>query len=96
MQFVIIARDGTDDGALERRMAARDTHLQNIETYKEHMITAAATLNDAGEMNGSVVIVDFPSRVELDAWLQDEPYVKQGVWVDINVQPCKVAPSLMK
>ena len=96
MQFVVIGRDGTDASALQRRMTAREAHLQNIENHRAHIVTAAATLDEQGSMNGSVVIVDFPSRTELDAWLQDEPYVKQGVWVDINVQPCKVAPLFMK
>ncbi len=96
MQFVVIGRDGTDEDALQRRVNAREAHLQNIENHRAHIVTAAATLDEQGNMNGSVMIVDFPSRAELDAWLQDEPYVKQGVWVDINVQPCKIPPSFMK
>ena len=28
MQFIVIGHDGNDDGALERRMAARDAHLK--------------------------------------------------------------------
>lgn len=46
MQFVVIGRDGTDAGALERRTAAREAHLQNIERHKTHIITAAATLDE--------------------------------------------------
>ena len=77
MQFVVIGRDGTDASALQRRMTAREAHLQNIENHRAHIVTAAATLDEQGSMNGSVVIVDFPSRTELDAWLQDEPPPRQ-------------------
>ena len=30
MQFVIIARDGKDEGALRRRMDARDAHIKDF------------------------------------------------------------------
>jgi hypothetical protein len=29
-------------------------------------------------MIGSALFVEFPSRVELDAWLEREPYVRQN------------------
>ena len=30
MQFLVVAKDGTDDGALERRKQTRPTHLESI------------------------------------------------------------------
>lgn len=35
MQFIINAYDATDDNAVERRMAARPEHLENIQKVKE-------------------------------------------------------------
>ena len=35
MQFLVTAQDGTDEGALERRMNARPRHLENIRKVKE-------------------------------------------------------------
>jgi len=41
-------------------------------------------------MNGSIYIVDFLSRKELDKWLKVEPYVTGKVWEKIDIIPCKV------
>ena len=96
MQFTIIARDGTDADALQRRMNARAAHMQNIEDHRSQMLMGAATLDDQGNMNGSILLAEFPSREALDEWLKAEPYVTQGVWTDVTVLPCKVAPTFLK
>ncbi|MGE8538027.1 MAG: YciI family protein, partial [Acinetobacter sp.] len=36
---------------------------------------------------GSTIIVDFDSREALDTWLQDEPFLKEGVYAHIDVKP---------
>ncbi len=93
MQFVIIGRDGTDEDALERRMAAREGH---IAAFKEGMengqnIIGGALLNDNNEMAGSMMVVEFESREALDVWLKTDPYVSGGVWQDIEIIPFKMA-----
>ncbi|MEB1808322.1 MAG: YciI family protein [Bacillaceae bacterium] len=98
MQFIITAYDGTDEQALERRLDAREEHLQGVEErFKtgEHLY-GAALLDDEGKMIGSVMVVDYPSKEALDEWLKVEPYVVQNVWQKIDVQSCKVAPTFMK
>lgn len=98
MQFIITAYDGTDEQAFERRIQAREAHLQSVEKrFKagQHLY-GAAMLNDAGKMIGSMMIVEYPSREALDEWLQEEPYVIGGVWRNIQIQPCNVAPMFME
>lgn len=96
MQFVVIARDGNDPEAEQRRQQARAAHIHNTDRNRQHMIMGVATLDDQEKMNGSVMVVDFPTREALDAWLQSEPYVIQDVWKEITVLPCKVGPSFIK
>lgn len=96
MQFVLTARDGSDEHAYIRRMAAREAHLANTERLMAHMIMGVATLDAAGKMNGSIMIVDFPERAALDAWLANEPYVTGNVWQEISIQPCSIGPSFRK
>ncbi|GLB60139.1 YciI family protein [Cytobacillus sp. NCCP-133] len=98
MQFIITAYDGTDDQALERRLSAREEHLKGVERrFKagEHLY-GAAILNDEEKMIGSIMVVDYPSRAELDQWLKEEPYMKDNVWQKIEVEPCRVAPKFME
>ena len=95
MQFIVIAHDGEDDGALARRLAAREQHLavSTAAVKTGEQLVGAALLDDAGKMRGSVMIVDYPSRKEVDEWLAGEPYVTGGVWEKIEVHPCKIWPS---
>ncbi len=93
MQFVVIAYDGTDAGALDRRLAARPAHLENARRMKEEgtLLTGGAILDDQGAMIGSVLVVDFPSRTGLDAWLASDPYVTGDVWRKVEARPFRVA-----
>lgn len=95
MQFLLIAFDGEDELALERRMQSRPAHIaMSDEAIKRgEQLVGAAILSDSGNMRGSVMIVDFSSRSELDAWLAKEPYVMGKVWQKIEVYPCKIGPS---
>src|SRR5690242_7708380 len=94
MQFVVIAQDYTDDQALSRRLACRNEHFQNIRplTDKGHFLLGGAMLNEAGQMIGSVLVCDFPSREALDElWLQNEPYMTQKVWEHVEIRPFNAA-----
>lgn len=95
MQFLVIAYDGTDEKALDRRLAVREAHIALGDQMRDEgkMLYGAAILNDAEKMIGSVLVCDFASRAELDQWLKVEPYVTGQVWQTIEIKPCKVGPS---
>lgn len=92
-QYVVIAYDGTDAGALDRRMAARLAHLENITPMVEkgQLIIGGAMLDDAGRMIGSVVVCDFTEKAELDRWLKTDPYITGRVWQKLEVRPFRIA-----
>lgn len=95
MQFLVIAHDGTDPEALNRRLAARPAHIEMGNEYRadgKHLF-GVALLDETEKMIGSVLLVDFATREELDAWLAVEPYVVGKVWERIEVTRCKVGPS---
>jgi len=62
---------------------------------KKHLY-AAALLDDDGNMIGSLLVVDFPTREELDDYLTIEPYVIGKVWEKIEIKPCKVGSMFLK
>ena len=88
MQFMIKALDGKDK--LAKRMEVRPRHLEGMEKLGSHIICAGGLLDDEGKMKGSVLILDFPSRTELDAYLAAEPYVVEQVWEKIEVETLNV------
>jgi uncharacterized protein len=97
MQFLLIGYDGTDPEALDRRLAVRDQHIALGDQLRDagHMLYGGAILDDDGKMIASVLILDYPSREELDAWLKVEPYVLGKVWEKIDIRPFRVGPSFV-
>ena len=93
MQYLVIAYDGKEEGTFERRLAVRDEHLKKVAQMKAEgkILFAGALLDENEKMTGSAVVVDFPSREELDKWLEEEPYVINNVWKDIDIKPYKAA-----
>ncbi len=98
MQFLVIGYDGTDDKAAERRMAVREAHLAGVTKMKEEgkAVYGVAILNEGEQMIGSALVVDMPTRADVDAWLKTEPYVTGGVWKKIEVLPARVPPMFAK
>jgi len=92
MQFMIVAYDGLDEGALNRRLAARESHIAGAIALKNagHLIAGGAILDDAERMIGSTIYVDFASRADLDDRLQQDPYVIGDVWRAITISPIRL------
>jgi uncharacterized protein YciI len=93
MQFLVTAYDGKDDGALDRRMSVREAHINGANQLKEagHLIAGGAILDEAEQMIGSTMFVEFDSKAELDQWLASDPYVTGNGWQDISVLPIRLA-----
>ena len=93
MQFLVTAYDGKDDGALNRRMSVREAHINGASQLKEagHLIAGGAILDEAEQMIGSTMFVEFDSKAELDQWLASDPYMTGNVWQDISVLPIRLA-----
>ena len=54
MDFLVIAMDGTDESALDRRMAVRPDHLAGLGKMKEqgHLVSGGGILDDNGKQIG--------------------------------------------
>jgi uncharacterized protein YciI len=93
MQFLLIAYDGTDAGALNRRMKSRPEHLEKIAAVKKtgKFICGGAILDDSGKMIGSMILYEVPDRPALDKILENEPYIYNRVWEKIDITPFRLA-----
>ncbi|MBI3630920.1 MAG: hypothetical protein HY221_01105 [Candidatus Sungbacteria bacterium] len=94
-QFIIIAYDYKDDGAYERRMAARTAHMNGVNTLRANgnIACGIAITDDNEKMIGSVMVMNFPSREQFDTWLKTEPYVTGKVWDSVTVLNGKLPPA---
>lgn len=93
MQFLLVAFDGTDPGALDRRMKVRPEHLEKIAILKKRgeFLLGGAILDDNEKMIGSMIVFEFPDRAALDRSLKNEPYIVHKVWKKIEIRPYRLA-----
>ncbi len=92
-QYLVTGYDYTDEGALDRRMGVRPHHLDTNKEYKAkgNYVMGGAILNDDGKMIGSVMVMQFETEEELEAWKREEPYITQKIWESVDVKPFRVA-----
>lgn len=92
-QYLITATDDNDEGALERRMSVRPLHFEKAKALKAsgNFILGGAILDEAGNMKGSMMVVQFASEAGLEAWMEEEPYILGKVWKHIEVKLFRVA-----
>jgi len=99
MWYVI---NGTDvDNSLERRLSVRAAHLARLQQLKDEgrLLLAgpypAVDSNDPGPagFSGSLIVADFDTLEDAQAWAKADPYVGAGVYADVSVKPFrKVLP----
>lgn len=95
MQFLVLGYDGTDSGALARRLAVREHHLAGSQRMYSagHWQDSGALLDDEGTMIGSFIVCDYPSREQLEIqWLDNEPYITGKVWQEVEIHPVFISP----
>ena len=91
MQYIIRAYDGP--GMLEKRLAVRQRHLENIGRVKGKILCAGGLLDGNGEMKGSVLVMEFANRELLEEYLESEPYRKEQVWEVLDI-PLRVSSAV--
>lgn len=99
MLYALIGEDAP--GMLEARMANRPAHLARVQALQAEgrLILGgpfpAIDSADPGPAGfcGSLIVAEFPSLQDAQAWLADDPYCKAGVFGRTLVRPFKrVAP----
>lgn len=95
MWYAVISEDV--ENSLPLRTGARDAHLARIQALVDegrvlvagpHPAIDAEDPGPAG-FTGSLVIVNFPSLEEAEAWAASDPYVDAGVYAKVAVKPFK-------
>jgi uncharacterized protein len=87
MLFLVIAKDGTDEGAPARRLAVRERHLVGARALAEAgtLELGGAILDDEGAMIGSALLVEAEDEAAVRALLEADVYTRHGVWQHIEI-----------
>jgi uncharacterized protein YciI len=88
MLFAIICVDKPDSGGL--RSQNRPAHLDHLKRVETRIALAGPTLTeDRSRPTGSLLILDFESREEAEAFAAADPYNKAGVFESVTITPFK-------
>ncbi|MCW8883841.1 MAG: YciI family protein [Motiliproteus sp.] len=95
MYYAIISED--IENSLEKRLAARPDHLARLVALKDagKLLIAgphpAIDSEDPGAagFTGSLVVAEFDSLEEAQAWADADPYIDAGVYAKVVVKPYK-------
>jgi len=95
MLYAIIAQDV--ENSLQNRLAARPKHIERLTALQDqgHLILAgphpSIDSNDPGEagFSGSLIVAEFNSIEDAQAWADADPYVEAGVYASVTVKPFK-------
>ena len=86
MRFALMTQD--KPGALQTRMDNREAHLAYIaETGVVEM--AGPVLDDAGQMCGSLIILDVADMTAAQEWAENDPYAQAGLFEEVTLRPWK-------
>jgi hypothetical protein len=82
--FALICFDKPN--ALALRMANREAHFTYAKTTGAVRL-AGPFLNDAGEMIGSLIILEAADLAAAQAWHEGDPYKLAGLFERVEIQP---------
>ena len=93
MWFAIIGTVVPD--SLEKRKSARPAHVARLQQLLDEgrlLVAGPFPAIDAPDpgpagFTGSLILADFPSQAEAEAWAKVDPYVDAGVYASVSVKP---------
>ena len=95
MPYAIISEDVTN--SLPLRQSVRPAHIERLEQLKQlgrlilagpHPAIDSEDPGDAG-FTGSLVVAEFTSLEDAQAWADADPYLAAGVYRNVIVKPFK-------
>ena len=95
MYYAVISQDVED--SLEKRMGVRTDHVARLQALRDEgrLLTAGPhpkiDSEDPGSngFTGSLIIAEFESLDEAQAWADTDPYIAAGVYEKVTVKPFK-------
>ncbi|MEN9434656.1 MAG: hypothetical protein RLZZ422_2245 [Pseudomonadota bacterium] len=95
MWYSIVGED--TENSLEKRMVARPAHVERLQALQNQGRLLLAGPNPAIDsddpgtagFSGSIIIASFDSLADAQAWANNDPYIKAGVYQQVVVKPFK-------
>jgi uncharacterized protein YciI len=86
MRYALICLDKPN--ALQTRVENRPAHLEHLQSTGV-VEQAGPFIDAAGQMCGSLIILNVGSKAEAEAWAAADPYAKAGLFASVMIQEWK-------
>ena len=82
--YIVTCLDKKD--SLELRLSIRDLHLSHLKSLGSDLLVAGPLLDINDNPKGSVLILNFKNREELNEFLNNDPYKKANLFEEIKIE----------
>ena len=83
--FTLICQDKPD--SLELRLATRPSHVAYLGEHADKLRLGGPFLDGAGQMCGSLLIVEVDDLAAAEAFSVNDPYRKAGLFASVEIRP---------
>lgn len=95
MFYAIVGQDVPD--SLNQRLATRPAHVDRLQALQQvgRLLLAGPFPNIDGNdpgsagFSGSLIVAEFDTLADAQAWADADPYVAAGVYASVSVKPFK-------
>jgi hypothetical protein len=88
MPYVIITRDKPN--SIDLRTKTREEHLKYIEPFAPRVLAGGGFLTENDTLaGGGMIVLDVENRSEVEAFVQNDPYTKVGLFQDVEIKRWK-------
>ena len=95
MFYAIISQDV--ENSLDKRLTVRAEHIERLNTLQDEgrLLIAGPHPNIDSEdpgpagFSGSLIVAEFKSLEDAQAWADTDPYIAAGVYKQVTVKPFK-------
>ena len=88
MLFALVAYDRPN--AVARRLEMRPEHLKHLESLGDTLKLAGPFLNDAGEMIGTIMVIEAESLEGAREIFRRDPFMANNLFDSVTIKPWKV------
>jgi uncharacterized protein YciI len=82
--FALMCFDKPDSLAL--RMATREAHLAYVGEHRAMVKLAGPMIDDAGEMAGSLFVLEADDAAAVEAFTAADPYARAGLFRRVDIR----------
>lgn len=87
--FAVIGLDHPPH-AMAKRDAVRSEHGDYVVTHDQAIMLVAPFLDDQDNQCGTLYLFEAEGEAEVRAWLEQEPFVSQGVYAELIIRRLKL------